>query len=323
MCWRRLYTDAVLLGALARLHEVEKEVEQRRRDSRRTVRDLDLAIVVAGAPGEGREELVLRLISMIQDELGLLASSENDVDGRPSKRRRQSPTTRRSAAPLPPPYIQRPLAELPSLPSFLHPETTHAHCSPFIVRQAASDWPAVEKWASLDYLRKVAGEGRVVPVEVGDDYTKEGWGQQMMEFEAFLRSLQELEGELRTGRELRSFPTPASTESESWNTPEGLYLPKSDDAAPSAPAILYLAQHSLCRQFPALLRDIPIPDLVYSSPETDGTGKPYEPPTTEDGYILNAWFGPGGTKSAAHTDPWWNCYGASTWRLSPFKSLRD
>ncbi|GAA6053471.1 hypothetical protein NBRC10513_000203 [Rhodotorula toruloides] len=306
LCWRRLYTDAVLLGALAKLQQVEKEIEERKRGLRRTIRDLDLAIVVAGAPGEGREDLVLRLISMVQAELGSLADSVDAADDRPSKRRRVSSSTGRPTSPLPSPYIHRSLAELPSLPSFLLPTSLPAHCAPFIVRKPALDWPAVEKWPSLGYLRQVAGEGRVVPVEVGEDYTKEGWGQRVMEFEEFLRSLEEAEGDLRDAEQ--PYPTPATTDDGSPALPSNQLSPPDDAVKHSSRHILYLAQHSLFRQFPSLLRDVPIPDLVYSSPSTDGTGKPYEPPATEDGYILNAWFGPGGTKSAAHTDPWWNCY---------------
>ncbi|BGP11088.1 hypothetical protein JCM10049v2_006987 [Rhodotorula toruloides] len=304
LCWRRLYTDAVLLGALARLQQVEKEIEERKKELSKTVRELDLAIVIAGAPGEGREDMVLRLISVVQAELASLVHSvESDNDDRPSKRRRLS-FSARPASSLPPPYIHRPLAELPSLPSFLLLDPIPSHRVPFIVRKAALDWPAVETWSSLDYLRRVAGEGRVVPVEVGGDYTKEGWGQRMLEFEEFLRSLEEVEWNSREDGEERPYPTPASTDDGS---PE-VSSTSEDRGTPSSRQILYLAQHSLFRQFPSLLRDVPIPDLVYSSPSTDGTGESYEPPATEDGYILNAWFGPGGTKSAAHTDPWWNCY---------------
>ncbi|BGP35071.1 hypothetical protein JCM10296v2_006901 [Rhodotorula toruloides] len=310
LCWRRLYTDAVLLGALARLQQVEKEIEERKRGLRRTIRELDLAVVVAGAPGEGREDLVLRLISMVQAELASLVHSvESANDDRPTKRRRLSLPARSGPSPLPPPYIHRPLAELPSLPCFLLSDSTPSHCKPFIVRKAALDWPAIETWSSLDYLRRVAGEGRVVPVEVGGDYTKEGWGQRMMDFEEFLRALEEAEGNSRDDGEERPYPTPASTDNGSPDAlPTSNAPPDRNVDTPSSRQILYLAQHSLFRQFPSLLRDIPVPDLVYSLPSTDGAGQPYEPPVTEDGYILNAWFGPGGTKSAAHTDPWWNCY---------------
>ncbi|BGP27366.1 jumonji domain containing protein [Rhodotorula toruloides] len=309
LCWRRLYTDAVLLGALVRLQQVEKEINGRKNELRRALRDLDMAIVVAGAPGEGREGLILRLIALVQADLASLArSADASVDDPPLKRRRVSSPAPSSPLPLPPPYLHRPLAKLSSLPTFLSPKSMPSHCSPFIVRKAALDWPAIEQWSSLDYLRQVAGVGRVVPVEVGNDYTQEGWGQQMMGFDEFLRSLEDVERDLRDDAGIHPYPTSTSTALGSPELPSIMSASTDDTGGPSSRPILYLAQHSLFRQFPSLLRDILIPDLVYSSPSTDGTGKPYEPPATEDGYILNAWFGPGGTKSAAHTDPWWNCY---------------
>ncbi|KAG8818458.1 hypothetical protein FRC17_010831, partial [Serendipita sp. 399] len=70
--------------------------------------------------------------------------------------------------------------------------------------------------------------------------------------------------------------------------------------------IVYLAQHSLLRQFPQLHDDIAVPDLVYYSPPCDDAS--YSPPGNEDGVIINAWLGPRGTASPAHQDPYFNCY---------------
>ncbi|KAJ7184296.1 Clavaminate synthase-like protein [Mycena filopes] len=49
---------------------------------------------------------------------------------------------------------------------------------------------------------------------------------------------------------------------------------------------LYLAQHSLLMQFPTLRADIEVPDYL----------------------VINAWLGPAGTVSPAHTDPYFNTY---------------
>ncbi|GJN93859.1 hypothetical protein Rhopal_006918-T1 [Rhodotorula paludigena] len=231
--WRRLYTDAALLGALARLLIPAMDAHERRASLREAVRKLDLAIVIAGAPGDGREDMALRLIALAQKQL-----------------------------------------------SSLHPEGQHEQA--FIVR---------------------GGEGRVVPVEVGGDYTKEGWGQRMMEFHELLDALEFVDVQPREPG-ARAPPPEAILGDSTLEYGNGI----SSSGQTSSSPILYLAQHSLFRQFPSLLSDILIPDLVYSAPDTDGTGAPYEPPATEDGYILNAWLGPAGTKSAAHTDPWWNCY---------------
>ncbi|GAA5899608.1 hypothetical protein JCM6882_001162 [Rhodosporidiobolus microsporus] len=296
LCWRRLYTDAILLGALAELAMLPHTggaIEEKKR-LEEVVRQLDMALIIAGAPGEGRDELVFALMQVAQERLRAVASSEERAPSPPpSKKRRLSPPST-SAAPLPPPFLARPLPSLRFLPDFLTLPSTpvqpfdplYPHSSPFIVRKAASaetGWSSVERWKNLEYLRDKVGPGRVVPVEVGGDYTQAGWGQKVMPFEEFLDSLP---------------PSPTLP------TPDSAVSPSPDPSTP----VYYLAQHSLFRQFPSLLSDLAIPDIVYSAPSSDGAGGAYEGVKTPDGYIINAWFGPGGTKSAAHTDPWWNCY---------------
>ena len=48
-----------------------------------------------------------------------------------------------------------------------------------------SEWPAMKKWADLNYLKRVAGK-RTVPIEIGSNYLSDDWGQQLMPFEKFL-----------------------------------------------------------------------------------------------------------------------------------------
>jgi len=236
------------------------------------VRDLDMALIVAGSPGIDRTKLVFRLISITQSRL-ISTKTTITEDGRPSKRQRLSSP---AAVPLDAPYLSHPIPILPSLPDFLLPTSDVRHTRPFVVRSAASDWTAVEKWKDVDYLRSIGGgKGRVVPVEVGNDYTKEGWGQRIIPWFDFLDS---------------TF--------------------HHDDDAES----YYLAQHSLLDQFPLLARDFPIPSLVYSEPPALKDQYPdYIAPKNEDGWIVNAWLGRGGTISQAHTDPYWNTYSES-WR---------
>lgn len=450
-CWRRLYMDAVLYGAIAQLAHVANSSEEGPQHLLllQSIGRLDSAIVISGSPGPMRLELAQSLISLAQERLAAAPSrpveattspADGDVEGeeerereRPAKRprttTRRSPspprttTTTTTAAPAttekrthPLPYIHVPLRELASLPTFLDPAHNPVHRAPFIVRRGAVHFPAFDpepdprvresprdhdddddddengdegnrkaedhhgggekrsrrsRWSDLTYLRRLAGPGRVVPVEVGGDYTQSGWGQKMMPFDEFLDSLELVElvelVETRTGGEedgassarRRRIETPSGgdddeeetgggggpacngattpvstrtadsnmhegdTDGERQSSPSSRALTTTATAgaehAPRRP-IYYLAQHSLFRQFPALISDLLIPDLVYSPPEhhypspslASNAGKEtssYEPPQSEEGYVLNAWLGPGGTKSAAHTDPWWNCYG--------------
>ena len=56
----------------------------------------------------------------------------------------------------------------------------------------------------------------------------------------------------------------------------------------------YLAQHNLFSQIPSLRNDISIPDCCYMT-ESD-----------QEEPLINAWFGPAGTVSPLHTDPYDN-----------------
>ncbi|KAK3991296.1 lysine-specific demethylase [Cladorrhinum sp. PSN332] len=72
---------------------------------------------------------------------------------------------------------------------------------------------------------------------------------------------------------------------------------------PSPSSTGYLAQHPLLSHIPSLLQDITIPDLCYTSPPPS----PLCPNTPElDSPQLNAWFGPPGTITPLHTDPYHN-----------------
>ncbi|EKM55939.1 uncharacterized protein PHACADRAFT_144885 [Phanerochaete carnosa HHB-10118-sp] len=189
------------------------------------------------------------------------------------------PTTRISrlltsnATPSPPPpnTFSDPILRLdtsPSLASFLN------KCSraPFVLSGFIRDWPALSEhpWHSLDYLHSVAGPARIVPVEVGHDYRSDDWTQKLMPWEDFLDAL----------------------------------VPARDGTRPA----LYLAQHNLFNQFPALRDDIVIPDYAYAAPRPPADYPDYRPPPNEDQLVINVWLGPAGTVSPAHTDPFFNLY---------------
>ncbi|KAK7035734.1 leucine-rich repeat-containing protein SOG2 [Favolaschia claudopus] len=237
--WRRLHTDASILSALqfSPLDAVAK---------------LDTAIIVSGAAGEGRLDLILDIIQHIQSESLRQATYAHLVP--------------RSIPPISP---SKPEVDIPSLatpPSFTVFQS-HQHQAPFVLRGFARAWPALNEhpWASIDYLRSVAGPGRVVPVEIGCDYRMDDWSQKLIAWDEFLDSLD------------------------------------TEDAVHP----MYLAQHSLFMQLPSLRADIDVPDYVYAA-----VPRPSEcpPPQNDEQLVINAWLGPRGTVSPAHTDPYFNFY---------------
>ena len=120
-------------------------------------------------------------------------------------------------------------------------------------------------------VQKSGGRGRVVPVEVGSNYTSADWSQRFILWEEFLESLVSSE----------------SLSSENHKEISG---------QPN-----YLAQHSLLEQFPSLREDIVIPDYVYASPDAPSYFPEYTPPSNQDKLVVNAWIGPKGTISPPHT----------------------
>ncbi|KAG8971456.1 hypothetical protein FRC05_011029 [Tulasnella sp. 425] len=168
------------------------------------------------------------------------------------------------------PLASNPIPSIPapSLSSFQRKHSRH----PFVIKAYASDWPALTNhpWGSPEYLRQVGGRGRVVPVEIGSDYRTSEWTQELMDWEEFL---------------------------------DKIFKP-----AESSQPKLYLAQHSLLRQFPSLQRDMEIPPYVYSALDSSDDWVTYRPPMNDERLVINAWLGPQNTMSPAHFDPYFNCF---------------
>ena len=254
VCWRRMYTDACILRTLADL--MYDDPPKSAAFLTAAVGRLDKAVVIAGACGDGRLELIQDLIVDIQADI---------------------PRSGATIEELPPSAAQQPVA-LPvtfsmSVPRLEIPPSFTTFLSrlcdrPFVLPGFIRDWPAMNDhpWKSLEYLRSVAGPGRIVPIEVGSDYRSDDWTQKMMDMDAFLDALFRLANGNADG------------------------LP-----------VLYLAQHSIFMQFPALRNDIIVPDYLYASPPPPANYPEYTPPHNEDQLVMNAWLGPGGTVSPAHT----------------------
>lgn len=161
------------------------------------------------------------------------------------------------------------IREMDAAPSFDR-YVSQEYNRPFIVRGYASSWPALTRWKSAEYLLDTVGEGRVVPVETGLAYVDEDWGQTIMSFRTFLsRCGFDVEPE---GRENR---------------------------------VLYLAQHTLFKQFPQLERDFVVPDYVWADLKSEEPN--YEPVDADLVPLINVWIGhsDGHAISPAHTVCLW------------------
>ncbi|KAI8978383.1 hypothetical protein BDB01DRAFT_799641 [Pilobolus umbonatus] len=222
--WRRMLIDAGLLKTMIQLRlliavsgdALEKHVQT-------LIWDLDICAIVSGCPGTNRRSISNTVLEKAQD---LLFHHRKDKE--PSKKKicTEKQTPRKTI----PPQLNYPVNRLMEPPSF---EWFLNHCNqliptPFIIPKGSIDyWPAFtdHPWKSMDYLFSVAGD-RVVPVEIGSQYTDSNWGQKMMRFSDFVND----------------------------------YI-VSDVRIPA-----YLAQHDLLYQIPRLERDIVVPDYCYIEP---------------------------------------------------------
>lgn len=298
--WRRLYMDASLLHVATSLMLLESESDGTSPSSGPSlqllalVRVLDMANIVTGYFEDGRRELLFSLMDRVRARLSPPLVSDRHADStRPAKRARR---TQEKPAPSAAHDRRRDMhwaALLPGIDTITRYSRLEApdmyelsmEYQPFIVTGGVSSWPAISdpttSWADTDYLRRIAGKGRIVPVEVGSSYTAEGWTQKMMDFDAFLDEID-------------------------WSCANDADEAEKPQQPP--PATLYLAQHDLFQQFPSLLKDIIPPDYVFAAMDPPEHYPEYAPPASAAGYTINAWMGPKGTYSPAHTDPFYNCY---------------
>ena len=289
ICWRRLFTDASIAQAIGVMKEgieanenpgvVEdadagKEVDLEGRWGgdwvQEAVRLLDMAVIMAGAPG--REEMIEELLSGLQEYV------EEQDDGPPRKRRRKEDDTfptDTEGSNVPEIQKQIPIRASLSMEAF---EKHMAAGLPLVIQDALTHWPALHErpWNSPAYLmKKTFGGRRLVPVEIGRSYTDSGWGQSIITFKDFMSMY--LLGDLITDTQEKGTG--------------------------------YLAQHDLFSQVPSLRNDISVPDYCYTDPPPPSPGTPLgnkeQQPELEEP-LLNAWFGPAGTISPLHTDPYHN-----------------
>ncbi|KAJ4389778.1 hypothetical protein N0V93_007250 [Gnomoniopsis smithogilvyi] len=159
---------------------------------------------------------------------------------------------------------------------------------PLVITGLVDEWPArVDRpWNKPSYLlSRTLGGRRLVPVEIGRSYVDEGWGQKIVRFGDFLADY------------VDATLTPSCS------------AVAADEQAQQADSLdrptAYLAQHQLLLQVPQLRNDIHIPDLCYTAPPPHPTD-PSKDQRELDEPMLNAWFGPPGTITPLHTDPYHN-----------------
>lgn len=294
LCWRRLYTDASILKAVAQISillgrssaEPEESAICLEDKDAEIVKTLDMALIMTGAPGDDRRETFDELLDKLDRYVTNIDITRERFSG---KRRKLHPES--LTPPNPPPLapeiehaIDRHFEPL-SLERFqLHLNGAN---TPMIISKLISHWPALtdRPWSSASYLLSKTHRGkRLVPVELGKSYTTADWGQKIMTFGEFMNT------HILNPRSNLHFQTEDEAEEISM-----------DESAPSP--IGYLAQHTLFSQIPSLRNDILTPDYCYTSPPAPPN---IARPAQLDGPLVNAWFGPSGTISPLHTDPYSN-----------------
>ncbi|PBP27117.1 jumonji domain containing 5 [Diplocarpon rosae] len=247
------------------------------------VKIIDMALIMAGPPKcSDAQAAVTQVLGLLQD----IHTSHSDIP--PAKKRNFETYSKEWVDGFPEsfafnPPVSHPIPRTPT-PSFddfekhlSQPVRADLGPEPIIITGAIDHWPAYRdrSWSNPNYLlSRTIGGRRLVPVELGRSYVDEGWGQKVISFKDFLEQYILLD-------------------------------PKS-----SRPVTGYLAQHNLFTQIPSLRQDISIPDYCFTSPPPPHHSSPLSekhskmPELAEP--MLNAWFGPAGTISPLHTDPYHN-----------------
>jgi hypothetical protein len=274
-CWRRLYADAALWRVLGKTEEKNRDWLDE------VVKLLDMTLILTAAPL--REELVELWFIALEEELAVCEPRDaaSEPEERPAKKLKTSdsnliPTIFPTTIPTTILSLRRavPQSDSISLSVFQKKLSNPSTHTPLIIKNAIQHWPAlVERpWNSPEYLlKRTLGGRRLVPIETGRSYTDTGWGQKITTFANFMTT----------------------------------HMLHNTTTSPSQPQTGYLAQHDLFAQIPSLRADISIPDYCFCDPAPNPLPHVKEVAKLEDP-LLNAWFGPKGTISPLHTDPYHN-----------------
>ena len=143
----------------------------------KALKSLDLALIMGGPRQQVPiDQLVARVAAQISDRPTVTMPAHNT-----SNHCSKSQVSGRQDS--------IPRVQLPSLDCFLHEYLLPR--SPLIITHMMEHWPAMgagggsRQWANLEYIRRVAGK-RTVPVEIGEHYMADGWGQTLMTLDDFV-----------------------------------------------------------------------------------------------------------------------------------------
>ncbi|KAI1775185.1 Clavaminate synthase-like protein [Hypoxylon cercidicola] len=312
-CWRQLYTDASILkfclvflqspclyGQAAGTEMYQAPPDGTGCELDELVKILDLALILAGAAGEqrGRKWVnnTFELLHVVWRET--IAPKDTFTLEPPKKRMKLAHALKVASSgndvgiedafsvtePFTPP-VKHPIERVDDLPM----EAFQAYMDnaqdvklgpkPLIIRGSIRNWPALttNPWSKPSYLLSRTFDGRrLVPIEIGRSYVDEGWGQKIIGFGEFLRE----------------YIDPSLGRAQ--------YSSSGNHVSTA-----YLAQHPLFTQLPSLRNDILIPDYCYTAPPPHPTDHGIDQPELDDP-LLNAWFGPPGTITPLHNDPYHN-----------------
>ncbi|KAL3421176.1 Cupin domain-containing protein [Phlyctema vagabunda] len=305
--WRQLFTEASILkfcgiavagplddgGALS-----DQSIDE-------MVKIIDMALVMAGTPvrDESRSfiDTALDVLQRTHDVKVHSRSAKIKESAEPAMKRQkieeiddQFPSSSSADKDL---LVSHPITRFaqPSFEAFEkhmnQPRSNDLGPEPLIITDTLEGWPAREErsWNRPSYLMsKTIGGRRLVLIETGRSYVDDGWGQKIITFREFM------EEHIHLGQKSQH-----DIESKDVACPR-IHISRTG----------YLAQHDLFAQIPSLRNDIAIPDYCFTSPPPPHHSSPLAEKHSQipllDEPLLNAWFGPAGTISPLHTDPYHN-----------------
>ncbi|KAI0998315.1 hypothetical protein K3495_g9880 [Podosphaera aphanis] len=286
VCWRHLFWESSLLKLTVLVINLKNICPATPNASciDQIVRTIDMALIMAGPPpsDEVLESISEIIESFQKTHLTVISASSQRLTKRRCLEETKTFDDTFSDELQFLPQITNPVPRKKNL-SFdafqihlSYPSNPALGPEPLIVSESLNHWPALSDhpWNSPSYLLSQTVNGkRLVPIELGRSYVDEDWGQKIITFKEFL------ENHIQPPR----FGT----------TKTG-----------------YLAQHNLFSQIPKLRNDVAIPDYCFASAPPPHSSSQLaignlKGPRLEQP-LLNAWFGPAGTITPLHTDPYHN-----------------